>query len=113
MSNHTPGPWAVHPFRAWVIPALKPDWPVCQIRHPAEDIPEHVAMANACLIAAAPDLLEALNEALTTMESDWLQIDGEWGSTFFGDLEGAVERRDPSTDAIRKARAAIAKAESR
>lgn len=60
MTGHTEGPWIVHPDRAWVSPAFDLEMPVCQMRHPAPDLPEEQVFATARLIAAAPDLLAAL-----------------------------------------------------
>lgn len=61
MSKHTPGPWAIvnreirGPAESGVIVARIPEWGV------AADAPDPFA-ANARLIVAAPDLLEALTD---------------------------------------------------
>jgi predicted MarR family transcription regulator len=90
MNKHTPGPWVVYDdsndgktnrieIAAW-------GKTVARIYHsvPAEDLP------NARLIAAAPDLLEALKDTLQLLE------------VYCGDFEEATRKQ---------ARAAIAKAE--
>lgn len=52
--THTPGPWTVHEYKTGKISV----WPEDQsFEMPARDVP---CMANARLIAAAPDLLAAL-----------------------------------------------------
>lgn len=60
--SHTPGPWVVHPLMAWVSPADNIEMPICQLRRETagELADERVTFADARLIAAAPDLLEAL-----------------------------------------------------
>lgn len=83
MSKHTPGPWIVterrHPYKdgnkahierniytAWKHPQLKDNYPVvCTSVGIGMDGKKavqfvHIDEANACLIAAAPDLLDAL-----------------------------------------------------
>lgn len=57
MSEHAPGPWVV-----W--PSLYEGMTASVVRdvEPLETIAEVRAYANASLIAAAPDLLEALTE---------------------------------------------------
>lgn len=58
---HTPGPWAVNPFNAQVDSAVNgAPVPVCQMLWPTSLRTEAETEANACLIAAAPELLEAL-----------------------------------------------------
>ena len=66
MSNgHTPGPWIVDAPGMVATKATGADgWEICDIR---DDVPE--CDANADLIAAAPELLEAL-EALTANYAD-------------------------------------------
>ena len=74
-----------------------------------DDNQDH-AQANAHLIAAAPDLYEALEMALDRMESDWKDIDFEWGpmGDGFGDLEGDIAKGN--CPEIVAARSALAKA---
>lgn len=63
--SHTPGPWATNPINA-VVDAFvdgKP-LPVCKMLWPTEERSEEDTQANARLIAAAPDLLEALRNCL-------------------------------------------------
>jgi hypothetical protein len=87
MSKHTPGPWSVDdPHQIWAESAGEyvaitrvEDW---------DTIPREQAEANARLIAAAPELLEALKAMLTNWE----------------------EAPAYGSDAAAKARAAIAKA---
>lgn len=58
---HTPGPWAVNPFDAKVdaFDTGKP-LPVCAMLWPTDERTEETTYANANLISAAPDMLEAL-----------------------------------------------------
>jgi hypothetical protein len=73
MNKHTPGPWHYRRLDEWThevvtnhgkLPDGRPsDWAVASINKRRE--PEHEA--NALLIAAAPELLEAL-KALTTAQ---------------------------------------------
>ena len=59
--RHTPGPWAVNPFKAQVDAFdIGEPLPVCQLLWPTELRTEAVTEANAHLIAAAPECLEAL-----------------------------------------------------
>lgn len=64
MSEHTPGPWSVHRWRAGKLRFIS-------VNEDAQDTPiarlyERLDInANARLIAAAPDLLAACEEALT------------------------------------------------
>lgn len=60
--KHTPGPWVIDP--CWDILGNTDDGNgmVCQITTDA--VPRAEAEANARLIAAAPDLLEACRQAL-------------------------------------------------
>jgi len=70
MAKHTPGPWAVHPIKAQVdCGALDEDGdllPLCQLLWPTAYRGEDETLANAHLIAAAPDLLAAAIEANRT-----------------------------------------------
>jgi hypothetical protein len=101
MSKHTPGPWTYN-LTTGVVRSLAEDFPncrqpvICDLRHWSHEDTTHIHPANARLIAAAPELLEALKE-----------IAADYADRF--DLD------DPSTNpgikyTIKQARAAIAKA---
>lgn len=72
MSKHTPGPWD---FSWHIQPNGCPTvghkgLMVCMVAHSAKDPSQkEEALANAALIAAAPDLLEALEGLLSSYES--------------------------------------------
>lgn len=108
MAQHTPGPWKAHIYQThYVITA--PDGPrsvmiVKTIRHPAVlDECWERQKADARLMAAAPELLEACEAAL-----DFL-VHGDPDKA--GDLVEAVP--DMLRAAIGKAKGALSKAERR
>jgi len=98
--KHTPGPWSISSMKSeltlydWILRHER--GPLALISSPWIDDWE----ANARLIAAAPELLEAL-EAMLAAD---LYADGEgvWAFAIADTIEGA--------EAVSKARAAIAKA---
>lgn len=74
-TKHTPGPWHVGrytPNATEMTILTKNGSPVTPAWGPQFYVNSEQAKANACLIAAAPDLLEALKEALDQLES-WNQ----------------------------------------
>jgi hypothetical protein len=94
--KHTPGPWYIDPIKVHANGNRRIMAEQCT---PVAVVPEHLA-ADARLIAAAPDLLEALKEATTALEWRWERI---------------ANRAEPVhetsiQEAYNKARAAIAKA---
>lgn len=63
---HTPGPWAIHPVKAQIDAfATGEPLPICQLLWPTIERSEAETRANASLIEAAPDMLEALQFYLT------------------------------------------------
>ena len=85
MSKHTPGPWAIYvnaPSDIVIRKMSKDGYELCSIARVSS------GYANARLIAAAPELLEALTDCVEHMH--WTQPQGE--------------------AALKKAKAAIAKA---
>jgi hypothetical protein len=93
-SKHTPGPWIAEPMvgrGAWVK-GSNGTWAALSCGD--SDLE---AEANACLIAAVPDLLDALKEIVAA--------DDTFRATMSPDVE-----KDPVTRACDAARAAIAKA---
>jgi len=88
MSAQTPGPWAIfHTGNVNMIIPANRDGMIA-------DLIENEA--NAHLIAAAPDLLEACKKAIDA--ADWPRLN-------------AVERREIAAETLRIINAAIAKAE--
>ena len=80
-AGHTPGPWAVHPRRAVIVPCAHLGRPlgahedpavdaeryaqeICSLHWPDRNRKEQEVRANARLISAAPDMLAALKRAL-------------------------------------------------
>jgi len=85
--SHTPGPWHVHPWGDNSYEINSTQLTVCNVPgFSDETVDSGSAESNARLIAAAPDLLEALEGLMPMWESG---IDEPW---------------------VRKARAAIKKA---
>ena len=69
MSKHTPGPWHIDPIKTHANGNRRIMAEQCT---PVAVVPEHLA-ADARLIAAAPDLLEALKTLLgDTEDSDYM-----------------------------------------
>ena len=71
MTDFTPGPWEVNPFNAQVdAMPVEPKHsiaPVCQLLWPTQERSEAETEANAHLIAAAPDMYEALEYACSEL----------------------------------------------
>lgn len=100
-SQHTPGPWHVGDnFSGPTIVYNQKGWCVADCRAPHGKFhPDGAREANARLIAAAPDLLEALRYLLAqTIEQDEAY---------------SIELTEGEADAAKMARAAIAKVEGR
>lgn len=117
MSKHTQGPWTIKlkprkwnptmccPEReVWVIKGPdKKHSPVATVRVAGYGMGPSMAVrkANATLIAAAPDLLEALEAVIEDLEGN---IDGALDGGASRDwLEGATNRLDAAKAAITKA----------
>ena len=96
--SHTPGPWVVHPTVAQVdaFHHCKPV-PICRLLWPTVMRDEATTMANAKLIASAPDLLAALKECAAQLNLRALASDSQ--EFYMTDAEGF---------ALRNANAAIA-----
>jgi len=68
-AKYTPGPWIVNPFNAWVeLPGVNA--PICAMLWRTELRSEDETLANARLIAAAPELVEALREFVDSAIAD-------------------------------------------
>jgi len=68
MSGHTPGPWVVEPGKPLMVVAERGGFAVI-LSEPGKKI-TRADKANACLIATAPDLLQALHDELSPSRSD-------------------------------------------
>jgi hypothetical protein len=81
-AKHTPGPWKHWPKRDRpLVTSEDGKTPICRTISddaggPADAPPYHQAEANARLIAAAPDLLAACEEALTLPLEEALGLSG-------------------------------------
>jgi len=83
--EHTPGPWII---------AKNGHHDVHDIEAPksGETVAQHVWANDACLIAAAPDLLAALEriEALDGEGKGWARMRGEYGTIAAADIAKAT-----------------------
>jgi hypothetical protein len=89
MSKHTPGPWAIGDYdKLTVLTANR------ELRIAAADFQTRQAVANAQLIAAAPDLVEAVRHALECIQ--WHDSAGMFensdGVTLGNVLRNALEK---------------------
>jgi hypothetical protein len=103
MSKHTPGPWACTPTSNHAHYRLtRPNGSPLPYQAEANDHSEQ--RANACLIAAAPDLLAALRR----LEAAAFQRENT-----MGDVSRLLDVKAELAAAAKQAGAAIAKAEGR
>ena len=112
MSKYTPGPWAINtagsakagqPFKVTEIyvyaPDTQDDVAICaDVIDPVTQAPSE---ANACLIAAAPDLLEALKNYHLPIDLDNLDLSrAEFGPE---SVRAELQRRAAIAKATREA----------
>ena len=86
--KHTQGKWKIKHDNDIVVDLPNHDgqYRIAQmVRHVEEHVGED--LANARLITAAPDLLEACEAALKSMEDPPVQCTGEWETGLFCGLE--------------------------
>jgi len=119
-TQHSPAPWVWWTSNSWK--RLKHDSPglmvnvlepyVCRDGHPDVSVSE----ADMALIAAAPELLEALEDAadmFSACADECAECDYGGGSTGTDGVGGICEACAPLLEAERRAREVIAKAEGR
>ena len=100
-TKHTPGPWTVRDHGGYIEVETPDEPPVAHFGDLSINGPDHNwALANARLIAAAPDMAAALAAIISR---------AEWN----GHRSGWDLRCDLPAGTINLARAAIAKAEGR
>ncbi len=95
-TKHTPGPWADGDTRHIMAAVGNNSVLIAEVHHAIHDTPlltKEQGRANAALISAAPEMLEALESALALIESGTLRIS-----------------HDVDTSAVSKVKSAIAKA---
>ena len=90
MSTHTPGPWRADGLRVWRM-----IYEVATVNAGAIE-PDEVALANAHLIAAAPDLLAALEmmlfyESHSPRPDDYHNGRSRWGEILI-DARAAIAK---------------------
>ncbi len=106
MKHHTPGPWEVKPegeiLRVWEAqrPVSVGIADVCINRSIEAKGPSEIEHANAHLIAAAPDLLTALKDAVAqvncTVPLDWEDMNLKYPNV--KKWEAAIARAEGRTD---------------
>lgn len=69
MSEHTAGPWKIDRRRSW--DEIRDAHGIVLAQVTALGRNAKIAQANACLIAAAPELLEALTALTDAVEDAW------------------------------------------
>lgn len=115
MSAHTPGPWVADaqqvlapnmPKRIWGENGQYSGSFIVVQTHLYTSTEHAEAVANACLIAAAPELLEVAR--LLTLATD--EGDDAAQGTHYVDKAGRIRCKGSFLETIEKARAALAKA---
>ncbi len=106
MSKHTPGPWKAENRSGvgWIVRWNNPAYQICSLRWVGgPHLPEvdRIVEADARLIAAAPDLLEAVIKAAIPLEAIYASV--HW--------ELAEELKVAVVDAVLAIRKVIAKME--
>lgn len=111
MIAHTPGPWVLHqPGSVRACDGRHDSVDGCRTIVEAEiiGVPRTEAEANACLIAAAPEMLRALTDIAFLVERGWIPPDDEDFDTW-----NRVADEYRQSTAYAAVRAVIAKAEGR
>lgn len=102
MSEHTPGPWKMGPFGGPNGIYGPSGLGICSLLHKDGDLREN-AKSNARLIAASPDLLAAIEGALS-IESLWGPPDGiPIHPGHEGEFQALSKMRKSFVDAVNKA----------
>ncbi len=107
MSKHTPGPWFIQTEESsrdgkeytWIQPESQ-HWGVCRLPINTKRAPEE-SQANARLIAAAPELLEAAKHALKCLDAANETLGGWAGEEYYkvarNDLKKAIAKVEGET----------------
>lgn len=110
MSKHTPGPWKVLRDAVFHVETAYADQEysgnICTV-YEGTGMPKVMAEANARLLAAAPEMLEALKELAARFEVQGAKPNKDWPCL----CNECVDSKDDTCRHTR-ARAAIAKAEA-
>jgi hypothetical protein len=92
-AKHTPGPWFVVETLRGSLSINKTDKvPIATVGGAGWHLGEETAKANACLIAAAPDLLLALRR-LMSYEDD-RPAPGSYGAEIYAEAEAAIAKAE-------------------
>jgi len=98
-TKRTPGPWSVSETNPLEVVAGSFDVAFCGPKKGLDISQYETRKANAMLVAAAPDLLDALAEAVMAIDDEFLAMGDEW-------KEQPIMHRKNKT--LAKARAALA-----
>lgn len=103
--GHTPGPW----LRESQINSDGSDWilvtkgykEIVDLRLDEDGVPEREQAANAALIAAAPELLDALRQAVTALNvKERFKVQGTDSYAIAALCDKAIAKAEGRTDAV-------------
>ena len=97
-ATHTPGPWTLEYYGDNEVDIYAGDVLICAMRDGNTDPNDTASEADACLIAAAPELLERLKATVSGMECECDTADSEhslcevcWSRQVIAKAEGMVQ----------------------
>jgi hypothetical protein len=104
-TKHTPGPWIVRSHEPWVIAKDHGDMKsVVHLNYPIEQTPTQ--QANAHLVAAAPEMLKALEVVTDSIEAE---IEARYPPEI-KEHPAMMRRYEQDMEEVKEARAIISKA---
>ena len=103
-TEHTPGPWFVYRPTVYSLPHIRSraggEWGVYVMDAPTRGGTYHAKvrqLADARLIAAAPELLEALREAREFLSSDYVGRDKDFTGGALARVDAAIAKATEDT----------------
>jgi len=104
MTKHTEGPWEVERVNKADLRITAPSRHIAKLVRYGSAVEQNMDFGNAALIAAAPDMLEALEEAERVLRWAAQESQGKVNQEM---VRGWVYHADKITSAINKAKGAL------